>query len=393
MVTRLIPPSKYKSPVAIPPGETIKDILISRNMTQGELATRMGRPNQEISYLINGKRAITPVTAKQLEYVLGIKSSFWLNIERDYQETLARLEEETRLTSHASHVKNFPYSEMVKLGLVEPTRKPELKAENLLNFFRVADFNALENHLHLRVGASLFRRSDKFSLSPTKLAIWLRMGEIEFDHLKLKPFNPARFKKQLPDIRSLTLVEPEHSLPELKRICAESGVALLCVPELKGLPVWAITRLLGKNPLIQLSFRYKTIDHFWFSLFHEIGHVLLHKKGDFFIDFEQNEKADNNPDDEANSFASDVLIPPEQYRKLVSNKQFTAKIIQDFAAEIDIPPGIVVGRLQHDGLVRFNYFNDLKIHFQAQHPQIKTPFQQPTPHPAPRQAIGGPGEE
>ncbi|NQU04632.1 MAG: ImmA/IrrE family metallo-endopeptidase [Calditrichaeota bacterium] len=363
MVTRAIPPSKYESPIAILPGETIKDIIVSRNMTQGELATRMGRPDQEISYIINGKRKITPATAKQLEYVLGIKASFWLNIERDYQETLARLEEEAHLLEQAAQVKRFPYLEMVRLGLVEATRRSEQKVENLLNFFRVADFDALENHLTKVVYSNLFRKSVKLDLPHEKLAVWLRMGEIQSENLELQPFNKAKLNKRLPEIRSLTLTDPEHFLPELERIGTECGVVMLCVRDLEGLPVWGLTRRIGKNPCIQLSLRYKTNDHFWFSLFHEIGHLLLHNKDDFT----QKKTIVNGLDKEANIFARDILISPEKYNELIRLKRLTSKFIRDFAADIGIAPGIVVGRLQHEKRVRFNYLNELKERYQWIH--------------------------
>jgi len=56
---------------------------------------------------------------------------------------------------------------------------------------------------------------------------------------------------------------------------------------------------------------------------------------------------------EANNFASDLLIPPEQYRKFLSNQDFSLFTISDFAKSLNIAPGIVVGRLQHDKHIGF----------------------------------------
>ncbi|NQS99406.1 MAG: ImmA/IrrE family metallo-endopeptidase [candidate division Zixibacteria bacterium] len=359
MVRRTIPPAPYKCPIAIPPGETIKRIIIARNITQNELATRMGRPKQEISYLINGKRTITLETAKQLEYVLGIKASFWLNIERDYQETKARLEEEERLSQQVEKVKNFPYPEMVRLGLVGATRKSLEKAENLLKFFEVVSFDALEAHVINIAGDNLFRKSEKFDLSLYKLAVWLRMGEFEASELELKGFNTQRLKRYLPDIRSLTLKEPKYFVPVLEKIGSECGVAFLFIREFKGFPVWGSTRWVGNNPYIQVNLRYKTNDHLWFSIFHEIGHLLLHKKGDFFINI-KNRSEDNNYEIEADDFARDTLISMNVYNRLINSSYITEKMIIDTAKEIGIAPGIIVGRLQHDKKIQHHQFNEFK---------------------------------
>ena len=360
MVRRTIPPAPYKCPIAIPPGETIKDILSSRGMTQNELAIRMGRPIQEISYLINGKRTITLETAKQLEYVLGIKASFWLNIERDYQETKARLEEEERLSQQVKKVKNYPYHEMVRLGLVEATRKSLEKAENLLKFFQVANLNALENHIVNIAGDNLYRKSGRFVLSPYKLAVWLRMGEIDAQELELLEFNAKRLKSYLPEIRALTLKEPKFFIQELRKIGIECGAAFLLIRELEAFPVWGLTRWIGKNPYIQLNLRYKTNDHLWFSIFHEIGHLLLHKKRAFFIHIENSEE-DNELEHEADEFANHTLIPNSVYSELKKALPITTTMIKNTAQEIGIAPGIIVGRLQHDGIIRFNQFNELKV--------------------------------
>lgn len=362
MVRKSIPPAPYKSPVAIPPGETIKDVLDSKSMSQKELALRMGRPPQEISYIINGKRTITPETAKQLEYVLGIKASFWLNIERGYQETRTRLMEEARLAEQVDKVKNFPYSEMSRLGYVETTRKSVERVQNLLSFFRVATFEALDKSTQNVVGANLFRRSSRFNLSPSVLAVWLRMGEIAAIDLELNKFNPIILQKKLDEIRALTLKPPKQFVPELRQIGSECGVGFIFVRELKKLPVWGLTRWMNNRPYVQLNLRYKTNDHLWFSLFHEIGHVLNHKNGDFYINLKGIENT-NQLEAEADKFASDTLIPTDDYKNIRQLSRVSKNTIVNFADQIGIAPGIVVGRLQHDKIVPMSHFNDLKIKY------------------------------
>ena len=73
-----------------PPGETLREELEYREMTQAALAGRMGRPVTTVSEIIDGQAPITPDTAQQLELVLGVPAHFWLALEQSYREYLAR---------------------------------------------------------------------------------------------------------------------------------------------------------------------------------------------------------------------------------------------------------------------------------------------------------------
>ena len=77
---------------AVPPGETLKDELEVRKMTQKALAQKMGRPLQVVNEIILGKKSITAPTALDLEKALGVSAVFWMNLETGYQLTKARLE-------------------------------------------------------------------------------------------------------------------------------------------------------------------------------------------------------------------------------------------------------------------------------------------------------------
>ena len=144
------------------------------------------------------------------------------------------------------------------------------------------------------------------------------------------------------------------------RDCAACGLALVFVPELPGTHVWGATRWLSPSrALIQLSLRYKTDDHFWFTFFHECGHVLLHGKRDVFVESEEF-SLDEAKEAEANSLARNVLIPETALKSFLRRRVFTGTAIRQFAFQIGVAPGIVVGRLQHDGLLERTACNELK---------------------------------
>ncbi len=205
-----------------------------------------------------------------------------------------------------------------------------------------------------------FRKSHVFQSQPDALASWLRRGELEAQKIVCKPFNENQFRNALSQIRALTTQPPEMFQPETVRLCAESGVAVTFVPELPQIRVNGATWWLNpQKAVIQLSLRYKSDDQLWFSFFHEASHILLHGKKEVFIEGD----GKNSKEDEADKFASDFLIPPKQYREFIQSGRCSRAVIQRFATDIGIAPGIVVGRLQHDHKISYSFCNALRKRF------------------------------
>jgi len=106
--------NQYVPDYVSPPGETLLEVIEDKEMSQVELAKRMGRPQKTINEIIQGKAALTPETALQLERVLNIPASFWNNRERQYREFIARMAEQERLSSHTKWMKHFSVAAMIK---------------------------------------------------------------------------------------------------------------------------------------------------------------------------------------------------------------------------------------------------------------------------------------
>lgn len=352
--------NQYEPDSVSPPGETLLETLEAMGMSQSQLAERTGRPKKTINEIINGKAAITPETALQLERVLGVPASFWNKREYHYREYLARQEEKQRLQQHVKWLKEIPVKAMTKLGWIQSSGDQVTQLQFALNYFGVVSPKEWKEFWNESQPA--FRQSSAFKSDPGAVAAWLRKGEINAQQITCIPYDEAKFKEALLKIRQLTVTPPTHFEKELVRLCALAGVAVVFVPELPGTRVYGATRWLTPNKaLIQLSLRYKTDDHLWFTFFHEAGHILIHGKTKVFL--EDNSGKDGQ-EDEANRFAANQLIPETALRKFMANGDRSQKAAKSFAREIGIAPGIVVGRLQHERFLQRSHLNNLKRRFE-----------------------------
>jgi hypothetical protein len=294
-----------------------------------------------------------------LERVLGAPASFWLNLEKGYRELLARKAEQARLEDQAASLKDFPYGELVKRGVFEKEANKTARVGQILSWLQVANVDAL--HDQICKGVLAYRRSPKYDLSALKLAAWMRLGELEFDALDLPKYDAEGLKKNLQKLKSLTLAEPATALARMKELTTKCGLAALVIPGFSSFPVSGITRWRQGHPLIQLTLRGRRADKFWFTLFHEIGHVLRHSQTDIFIEIMDRPHQDNPYETQANQFAEDVLIPPDDYEQFTRRLPISREQIIGFAKKIGVAPGIVLGRLQNDNVVQQSHFVDLHL--------------------------------
>jgi HTH-type transcriptional regulator/antitoxin HigA len=334
---------------AIVPGETLLDVLSSLGLTQSELAERSGRPKKTINEIINGKAAITPETALQFERVLGVPASFWNGLEQNYRAMLARIAEQKDLQLQVEWLKTVPVNALIKQKWIEKrANRPEQLSE-VLSFFGVASTSAWTDVWTNFQAAVAFRQSALASTDLGTAAAWLRKGELKARDIRCAIFDAAAFRKCLSEIRALTSEIPSVFQPQVIEKCAAVGVAVCFVPELPKLRVSGATRWLSADKAqIQLSLRYKTDDQLWFTFFHEAGHILLHGKRTVFVEDGHKGGTTAKEEGEANRFARDMLIPPDEIAAFVRDGDFSAFSIKGFAKSIGVGPGIVVGRLQHD---------------------------------------------
>jgi len=345
--------------IAIPPGETLAETLNSLGISQAELARRAGRPVQAISEIIQGKKEITPETALALERVLGVPAHVWIRLEADYRTVKARLADRERLKTEVPFMKQCPYKEMVKYRWVPAVSDPIDQVRALLRFFGVASLRQVLG-LHSTVA---WRRSQAVAVSSCALAAWLRQGEVQAQQIETGPFDAPGLMEILPTIRSFTREEPDVFLSKLEKVLAQRGIALVLVPELPKTGAHGATRWIDAKAIVQLSFRLRWADIFWFTLFHELAHILKHGRKELFI--ESGRDKEDEREHEADAFATKHMIPDLAYKTFINERTiFSAAAVEAFANEVGIHPGIVVGRLHHDDRMPRSHLNDLRVQYQ-----------------------------
>ena len=350
-----------------PPGDTLAEILDERQMTQAQFAERISRTPKFVNEVVKGKAPITPSVAIEFQRVLGTPSSFWNNRQRQYDAYLAGVRESENLVKHLDWARNFPYNGMSKWRWVPETKEKLSRLANILDFFGVANPAAWES---VWGGFAVeFRKSEKREADRFALAAWLRKGELAAQGIDCAPYDRTRFQETLAEIKSLTVKGPDQFVPSLTTMCSSCGVAVAFVPELPKTASGATRWLSPNKALIQLSLRYRSDDQLWFTFFHEAAHILFHRKKLIFIEIEPYK---SEQECEADKFAADCLIPPADFNSFVeerTGRAFSKRSILEFAHRLGISPGIVVGRLQHEKLLKHSHCNDLKKKLEWVHPE------------------------
>lgn len=339
------------------PGETIRDALYSRDVGVDEFATAMGLTRSAAEGLLRGEQVMSLGLARQLERVVGGSAEFWMMRDFHYRRGEPAM-------GSTDWLRLIPVGEMTRWGWIRATENRTDRVKACLEFFGVPTVAAWQARFGPGDGRVAFRTSSRFRSNPGATAAWLRKGEIEAAAMSCRTWEPLQFRAALTRLRTLTKVGfPSRFVPVLQRVCAASGVAVVIVRGPRGCRASGATRFLdGDRAVILLSFRHLTDDQFWFTFFHEAGHLLLHearlRQSGWTLD-----EADwqGSQEDAANEFAEKVLIPSE-FRAELETVRPTVTAVVRFAVRAGISPGIVVGQLQHRGLAR-DRLNGLKRHY------------------------------
>jgi HTH-type transcriptional regulator / antitoxin HigA len=351
---------------AVPhPGETVMEYLEVNGWSQRDLARRTGLTPKTISEICNGKGPISPSTAIAFERALQRPAHFWLNLQRRYDEAVARRHAVSQLSGWDDWAKQFPIKEMRRLRYAVPHGRSD--TDSLLSYFAVSSPDSWRS-VWQSAGVR-YRQTRQFKVSEEAVAAWVREVELTAREFALTEFNEKKLRAALPQLRRLTREPFDLAAEAVQNICSACGVAVVWVEALKNTGISGCTRWLSDDKVvIGLTFRGKYDDRLWFTFFHELGHVLLHRsRQGFVVDNALDDVLDQIVDpemqqyeNEANQFAADVLLPPRALVEFINERTFTNDAIHEFAERQDIGPGLVVGRLQREKILASHEGNALK---------------------------------
>lgn len=351
------------------PGDTITDVLHEKGIPLDKFAELMGCEIDDAHNLLLGRSTITISLARRLSKVLGASLEFWMSRDFHFREDVKRIH-----GGDQEWLRELPLGDMINFGWLKPPPHPIEELSACLRFFKVSDISEWYSTYRGIQEMAVFRTSPSFDSRAASVAAWLRQGEILADKTECKSWDSLKFRESLPHLRQLTRQkDPAKFIPQLQTICSECGVAVVIVRCPNGCRASGATRFISSNKaVLQLSFRYLTDDHFWFTFFHEAGHLLLHSEVSFFPRVlgesgewivEGLESPESVKEKEADQFAAYVLVPQRFEQQLMTLSTDTRSIIR-FAHKLGISPGIVVGQLQYRKRIGYNQFNNLKRRFQ-----------------------------
>lgn len=344
---------------AVAPGEVLVEALEERGMTQAELGRRMARPLKTISEIATGKAAITPETAIQLERTLGISAATWLGLEAKYREAQARDQDLVQLQGHVDWLHLFPLKDLVDRGVLERGAPAAKQAADLLSFFGVSNPAGWEQHWG-KVAAN-YRMSERLKVSRYAVAAWLRDAERQASGVELPDYDAGRLRAVLPDLRAQSLaVVVAGAIDRSRELVNSAGVGLVVIQGMSGAPASGAVRRIQGHPWIALTLRHRSDDQLWFSLFHEIGHVLEGGRRWEVVEELSDEELQRADERTANTFARETLLPQADLDAWLARGSIDPQAIREFASSQGVSAGIVVGRLQRDGHIDKGRFSDLK---------------------------------
>ncbi len=346
--------NQFKPDIVFHPGETLADELAELKMGPKEFAVRTSKPEKTIIAILKGDSSLTSEMAVLFESVLKIPADFWLRKQFRYDEYKAREKRAIAIEEAKNWAKMFPVSDMVQKGWISAKSQTEDKVSELFSFFGVSSPSAWEDYFFNQQLKVAFRISLAQTKEPYAISAWIRQGEIQASQLDCVAYSEAQFKKSLTEIKKVMANQPADFFVQLQNKCLECGVKVVYVPCIKKAPLSGATRWIDDTPVIILTGRYNQNDRFWFTFFHEAGHILLHGKKDIFLEDVEYSERDITKEKEADQFAIKWTFSNEEEKELLKHTPLNEQKVAAFAKKIGTHPAIILGRFHFEKLIPYS---------------------------------------
>jgi HTH-type transcriptional regulator/antitoxin HigA len=337
------------------PGETIAEVLREKGLSASELALSLHESEDVVERLLEGREAVTLSLAKRLAAVVGGSMQFWVARDALYRESVARRED----AEARSWVAALPVADMSRFRWLRERPAPKDEFQACLAFFGVGDVAEWKTAYQGVLESVAFRQARTLDSKPEAVAAWLRAAQLAAADVMCSEWSAQALSASIPRLRALTKQkDPRRFIPALQKECAAAGVAVSVVRPPSGCRAYgAIYQTTKGNPLVVLSGRQLSDDQLWFTLFHELGHLLLHPHRLLVLEG-MNTTADLE-EEQADNFAAAAIVP-SAYSAQLASVSLNAEAVIRFAMQVGVSPGLIVGQLQHSGRLASNRLNSLK---------------------------------
>jgi len=347
--------AKMKPYINIGPGEFIKEEMEVRNWTNEDLAQVLGLNPKTISELINNKQRVTIDTAKILGKAFGESPQYWLNLDNNYRLRLKENENISGVEIKSWIYERMPVNDMVKKGWIKKFRNTNELKKIFMEFWEMDD---LKLDLLDKLSIPNCRKSNAYeNLNKYFILTWTRKAQLTSEKFEVADFNKKALRKLANEITDYSVMKTGVS--KFINNLNDTGVKFFNLNHLPRTYLDGASFMHHNNPVIVYTRRYDRLDNFWFTLAHEIGHVLLHIKNenDVYIDDFKCE-GDFDYETEANEFAEKILRINEIMDYLREYKHYTSAYrVEEAAGELNINPAIIVGILKYYGILAYNRLN------------------------------------
>ena len=328
----------------IHPGEFIKDSLEAMEMTSKEFSMRTGISERTLSAVLNGNGNITFDIAFKLACFFDNSITFWTNLQTQYDMYLKSQAIQDDLQSDYKLFKKIK-SYLLEYGYIDESDSKDdaiYKTRKLVGVNKLTLLTEKDSFVCLKE-QHIQKENDSFVQN-----FWIALALNEARKMNGIPYDKNRLKAHIPEIRNMTVLPPKDFYPRLKDILIECGVSFVLLPYLSKSNIYGATKWFSdENVMLAVSNRSEKADLFWFTLFHEIAHLLMEHKRETLISF------NGAHDEEADKLASEMLIRKQDWDEFIKKGIFTVTSIKQFAKRINILPCIVLGRLQKEKLVPY----------------------------------------
>lgn len=355
----------YEEIAAFHPGYYIKELLEEEEMSQEDLAKRLQTSGKNVSDLLHGKINLTDEMALRLATVFQTSVSLWLNLNQSYIEKKLEIERRKQEAAECALAQNLDYDFWLSQGLVPKTGNPLEQVRALREYLKVSSLEVLRRRDFL----VQYRREQKTVQDINVIAAnaWVQTAINLGMQMETDVFRAKELISKLNPIRKMIKEDFAVSYPEVQKILGMCGVALVFLPNLKHCNVIGAVKWLNKGKaVLAINSDLNYEDEFWFSLFHELGHVLQQRLKILNVSGEEacceTDELLQRLEEEANRFARDMLVPDDAYDAFLKRVTiYTEKEIGEFAIEIDTTPQIVRYRMQIERMATYQtMLNGLK---------------------------------